>query len=168
MFLILGSLTANAQRGNNALEVGVEAGITAGEFADFRNSPGVYGKLLFGVGTSGQVTLATGYSSYTLKHSNRLYKEKAIIKPIMAGYRWHAHGFYVEPQLGYGFYDMITKVQSGGTTTKITDSEGAVTWALGGGFRINKLDLGVRYQQGSPGGSNVSLFAIHAGYQFSF
>ncbi len=168
MAIIFCSITVSAQKGNNGIAAGFEAGIPFGDFADFRKGPGIYGKALIGVGASGQVTLSAGYSSYNAKGSSREFKERTRIETVLAGYRFNTHGLYVEPQIGRGTYRLITKVQSGSTSTKTVDSKGSLTWALGGGLKVGRIDLGARYQHGAPAGSGVSLFGLHAGYQLPF
>lgn len=165
---VFSSFMVNAQKGNHAVQAGIEGGIPYGAFGDFKNGPGLYGKVLYGVGTTGQLTLSTGYSTYHLRGSTRVHKERTVIKPLLAGYRYNWHGLYVEPQIGTGTYNLITTMQSGSLTTKTTDSKGGFTWALGGGISIRNIDLGVRYQQGYPSGDGVGLFVLHAGYQINF
>lgn len=160
---------AHAQKGANGLQAGIEAGFPTGDFSDFKSAPGVYGKALYGIGRSGQATLSLGYSVHNSRSASEAYGEKTRIRPLLAGYRFNrTGGLYVEPQAGIGTYRLVTKTRTGNRTTQTVDSENSFTWALGGGMKINRIDLGARYQQGYPGGSGVGLFVIHAGYGINF
>ena len=131
--------TVQAQQGKNQIGIAAEAGLPIGEFADgFKTGIGGALKGLIGVGQSGQVTFTTGYMSFKHKDDDNI---KATIIPLLAGYRHNfAGGIYVEPQLGYGIYG--SKVEILGDD--VTDSEGALTYAVGIGFAASGFDAGVR------------------------
>lgn len=160
------SATAFAQKGNNQVGGGVEVSFPTGDFGDaFKAGPGLYVKGLYGIGTAGQVTFTTGYSAFKLKGSDDDYKIIARIIPLLAGYRHHFNGFFAEPQLGYGIYGFKVK---GDEVDTESDSEGAFTWALTGGYIFNKqIEVSVRFQSAHKDGGSQSLFGLRVGYNFS-
>lgn len=156
---------AIAQSGNNQLGIGVDVNIPLGDFGDvMKTGFGGTAKFLYGIGTSGQLTLTSGYTVFKPKEELNGYDISTSIIPILAGYRHNFSGFYVEPQVGYGIYG--SKVTYLGNEE--TDSQGAFTWAAGLGYAMAKgLDLGVRYQSASKDGENTDLFGISARWNFS-
>ncbi len=167
--VMLCSIIATAQKGVNYLGFGAELGLPVGGFggsADeggFKAGFGGYVKGLFGVSKSGQVTVTTGYSSFTAKGSSTTEKASINIIPIFMGYRHSFNGFYLEPQAGIGIYGV--KVTFGGES--FSSSENKFTWAIGGGYAKNSIDLGIRYQSGLLKDSeDINLVAIRFGYNF--
>lgn len=157
--------TVNAQSGNNQIGVGLDIGLPIGDFGDAANV-GFGGTIkgLLGVGTAGQVTLGTGYTSFKAKGSTSTDKAHLSIIPILLGYRQNFSGFYIEPQAGYGIYGVKEKVSG----VSVSNSEGAFTWAAGVGYAMAQgLDLGVRYQGATKDGDNTSLIGFHARWNFS-
>lgn len=169
VILVLASVfalsAANAQTGKNQLSIGAEVNLPMGDFGDaFNTGFGGSLKYLHGVGSAGQVTLTTGYSTFKMKGSTDDESVKASIIPILVGYRHNFSGVYVEPQLGYGIYGY--KEKFGGESS--SDSQGAFTWAIGAGYAMEQgLDLGVRYQSASKDGSTTSLIGFRVAYNFS-
>jgi len=162
------SSAAYSQKGNNQIGVGVDAGLPLGDFGDFASfGIGGYVKGLYGIGEAGQITLTTGYTSYSAKKAVKdayaADKVTSSIIPVLAGYRHNFSGFYVEPQVGYGSY--ASKIKGGPLDG--SGSSGAFTYALGVGFAKSGFDGGVRYQGASKDGSTTSLVGIHVGYNFS-
>lgn len=157
-------LVSYGQQGTTKIGIGAEAGIPTGDFDAFKTGFGGYAKGLFGIGTAGQITFTSGYTSYKAEGSTSSDKITYGIIPILAGYRHNFSGFYVEPQVGYGIYS--TKIDVAGVSA--SSSDGAFTWAAGIGYVINdKFDLGARYQSGHKDGSSTALIGIHLGYNFS-
>ncbi|MGN6293851.1 MAG: outer membrane beta-barrel protein [Chitinophagaceae bacterium] len=161
------SLTASAQKGNNQIGVGVDLGLPTSDFGDAAKFGfGGYLKGLYGIGSAGQITLTSGYTTYSAKDEvlgGGIDKMKFGIIPILAGYRHNFDGFYAEPQLGYSIFR--TKVESGGMSG--SDSQGMFTWAVGLGYAMSGFDAGVRYQSGSKDGTTIAVVGIHIGYNFS-
>lgn len=162
------STAAYSQQGNNQIGVGVDLGLPMGNFGDFSSfGYGGYVKGLYGVGTAGQITLTTGYTSFPAKSAVKdalgLDKYSMSIIPFLLGYRQNFSGFYAEPQVGYGSYGAHAK--GGGATANA--STGEFTYAIGVGYAKSGFDGGVRYQGASKSGENTSLIGIHIGYNFS-
>jgi predicted porin len=155
---VVSFIGANAQKGNNQVGVAFDLGIPTGDFGDaFKTGFGGQLRGLLGVGTAGQVSLTTGWSTFKEKESSG-YNSKMNIIPVLLGYRHNFNGLYVEPQAGYGSY--------AGKSDLGDNSEGAFTWAVGLGYAKSGLDIGARYQSGQKDGS-ISLVGIHLGYNFT-
>ena len=146
-----------AQKGHNQIGLAFEVGIPTGDFGTYSKT-GFGGSVrgLYGVGTAGQVTFTTGYTSFKAKSIDA----HSTIIPLLVGYRHNFSGFFVEPQIGYGIYG--AKV-SGGSSS----SGGAFTWAVGVGYAMNGFEGGVRYQSATKDGSTLSVVGIHVGYNFT-
>lgn len=162
------SLAGYSQTGKNEIGVGVDLGIPNGDFGDyFKLGFGGYLKGLYGVGSAGQITFTTGYTTFSAKDEYvtalSADKIKASIIPLLAGYRHNFSGFYAEPQVGYGIYG--SKVTAAGQ--KASDSEGAFTWAVGLGYAMSGFDIGARYQSASKNSQTTSVIGIRVGYNFS-
>jgi hypothetical protein len=162
------SLASHAQKGNNQIGVAFEAGIPTGDFGDASNVGfGGSVKGLYGVGTGGQISLTSGYTSFSTKDKFLESGEKASlgIIPILAGYRHNFSGFFIEPQVGVGIYS----AHDSGNGVEFNESKSAFTWAIGAGYQINKVELGVRYQSGKVNEweSSLGLVGLHLGYNFS-
>ena len=166
---VLISAAGYAQKGNNAIGVAVDAAVPVGTLSD-ATSFGIGGtvKGLYGIGTAGQLTLTTGYSSFSAKKEVKealgASKVTQGVIPILAGYRHNFNGFFAEPQIGYGIY--TSKIKGG--LFESDGSEGAFTWAIGGGYVFNKkFEAGVRYQSGTSDGESSGFIGIRVGYNFS-
>jgi len=88
--------------------------------------------------------------------------------PFLAGYRHHFGNLFAEPQIGYGIFK--AKIKGGDDDFEIDgkDSEGAFTWAIGGGYIFNeKIEAGIRYQNANKNDSGLGAFVLRVGYKFS-
>jgi hypothetical protein len=160
------SLLSHAQSGNNQIGIAFEAGLPTSTFGDgFKTGFGGSVKGMFGIGTAGQVTLTSGYTSFKAKGDMGSGVDvTASIIPILVGYRHNLSGFYVEPQVGMGIYG--SKISGTGSFDG-SSSTSAFTWAAGIGYVVSGFDLGVRYQSASKDGETTSLVGLHVGYNFS-
>jgi len=161
------SATGFAQKGNNRVGVGADVSFPTGDFGEaFNAGVGIYAKGMYGIGTAGQITFTTGFSSFKMEGSSDDFKMTMRVIPLLAGYRHYFNGFFAEPQLGYGIYGARIKTDIEGLEG--SDSEGAFTWALGAGYIFNdQIEVSARYQSGSRDGSSISLFGLRVGYNFS-
>ena len=162
------SVLAFSKKGTNQLGIVAGVGIpTSGFGGGLGGGRGGHSKGLLGVGTAGQLTFTTGYCTFGMKDDVEealgVDKASSSIIPLLFGYRHNFSGFYAEPQVGYGIYG--AKVKLGGVSE--SDSEGALTWAVGFGFAKNGFDAGVRYQIGHKDGESTAIVGIHIGYNFS-
>lgn len=160
-FIIVASIAANAQSGTIKIGIGAEAGIPVGDAKDaLKTGFGGSAKALFGIGNAGQVTFTTGYSAFKGKNLEEGYKATLSVIPLLAGYRQNFSGFYVEPQAGVGIIG--EKDEYGGQSE--TGSTTKFTWAVGAGYVISNVDIGVRYQRSEADGGNFSLVGIKVAY----
>jgi len=163
------SVTSYAQKGTNQIGVGGDVGIPIGDFGDaFKTGFGGYAKGLFGIGEAGQITFTTGYSAFKAKNLGSDESVTASIIPLLLGYRHNFNGFYAEPQVGYNIFGAKAKYLG----QSESDSQGGFGYAIGIGYVVSNVDLGVRYQGGKPGGDNQdgsywSFIGIHVGYNFT-
>jgi len=157
------SCSTIAQKGNNQLGIGAEMAMPFGQFDnDFNTGFGGYLKGLFGIGKISQLTLTTGYSRHKAKGQLSWFHVSSHIIPFLAGYRISTKGFFVEPQLGYGLYYAEIKDYN------MSETDGAFTYAIGAGYVFHGLEAGVKYRGGKSGSDDVSVFAVHLGYNISF
>jgi hypothetical protein len=149
-----------AQTGKNQIGIGAEAGLPTGEGGGF--AFGGSAKYLHGVGNAGQLTLTAG--ALFDSDSEEEFKVTGTQIPVLAGYRHHFNGLYVEPQVGY----MITQATVKANGQKIfSGSDGAFAYGIGGGYAFaNGLDLGVSYRNGAKSGYN-GMIVFRAGFNFS-
>jgi hypothetical protein len=166
--MIVFAATGFAQKGNNQVSAAAEVALHTGDAADVNKiGIGATVKGLYGIGEAGQVTFTTGLLTSGAKNEYKEYlgasKITSTMIPLLAGYRHHFNGFFAEPQIGYGIYGV--KVKGGSYASK--DSEGAFTWAIGGGYIFDQFEAGIRYQSMSKGGSSSGFFGVRLGYLFS-
>lgn len=163
---ILISAGSNAQQGKTSIGVGADLSLPTGDFGDYaRTGTGGYVKGIFGVGTAGQVTITTGYSSFKGAGNDPDFKSTESAIPLLIGYRHNFNGFFVEPQIGYGVYNYKENSFEFGY---YTETDGAFTWAAGAGYVFNNgIEVSARYQSGGKEGWNVSMFGLRLGYNFS-
>lgn len=164
LFLVLFvtlAFAGQAQTGHNQISIGPEVDIPVGSFGDiYKTGFGGTIKGLWGVGTAGQVTLMSGYSTFKGKNQGSGGFDYSGMKfgiiPILVGYRQNFNGLYVEPQLGEAIYT----TKSGG----FKEHETRFTYGGGIGFSMNALDLGARIQSHE----GATLVAIRLAYAFGF
>jgi len=163
--LFIVAISVNAQKGNNQIGIAAQMGLPTGHFeSNFKTGYGGSLKGLWGIGKTGQLTFTTGYTSF--KSKGDLYHNfgASSIIPFLAGYRLQKNNFYVEPQVGYGLYILKIKVFG----QKMSESDGAFTYAIGIGYAKNGFDLGVRYQGANKGSNDITIVGIRLGYNISF
>jgi hypothetical protein len=155
------SLIGFAQQGKNQLSFGPEINIPAGNFADaYKMGFGGTIKGLYGIGSSGQLTLMLGYSSFKGKSGSSggySYSDQTLnIIPYLLGYRQNLKSIYIEPEVGFATY--ATKISS------FKETETRLTYALALGYALQHFDLGLRYQSHV----GMSLLAVRLAYVLAF
>jgi Outer membrane protein beta-barrel domain len=158
-----------AQTGKNQLGVGAEAALPTGDLKDVSKAGiGITLKGMYGIGSAGKVTLTSGLISFSAKDELKdllgASKITNTFIPVLAGYRHHFGGFFVEPQVGYGIF--AGKIKGGEFAE--SSSEGAFTWAAGVGYVFNSIELGARYQSSHKDGESNALLGVRIAYNFSF
>lgn len=160
------SLTTFAQKGNNQISIGLDAGLPIGDFSEGYNFGfGATFKGLYGIGSAGQLELTTGYLHFPLEGSTSSASGSTAIIPIFAGYRHHLNSFYLEPQVGVSILRSSIDIEGLGSEST---SETALGWAVGVGYLFNNFDLSARYQSASKDGNSIGFFAMRIGYNFSW
>lgn len=158
-----------AQTGNNQVIPAAEIALPTGDASDVQSiGLGVTVKGLYGVGEAGQITFTTGLmvagGKKDFKEALGADKITSTMIPLLAGYRHNFDKIYAEPQIGYGIYS--AKIKGGDYDAK--DSQGAFTWAIGGGYKFNdKIEAGLRYQSMHKDGGSSGFFGVRVGYMFS-
>ena len=154
-----------AQKGNNQIGLGSDVTFPTGDFGYyFKTGFGGYAKAMLGVGTAGQVTFTTGYTSNKGIGAEEDWNATMGILPLLVGYRHYIKNFFVEPQAGYGVY--VGKFTEDGEF--FTESAGAFTFAASAGITFtNRVEVSARYQTGGKEGTNFGLFGLRLGYNFN-
>lgn len=162
----LTSFAVFAQQGNNQIGAGLELGLPLGDFGE-GSEMGIGGSLkgLYGIGQAGQVGLTLGYISFGMKESTSSASGSSGIIPIMATYRHHFNGFYLEPQAGLSLHKAKVNIDGMGS---VSSSSSAFGYAIGAGYLIGDVDISARYQGASKDGGSMSFIGIRLGYNFSF
>ena len=159
-------IVGQAQISRTQIGVAADIGLPTGGFDnDFNTGYGGSLKGLWRAGKSGQVTFTTGYTYYESKGELSNYHGSSGIIPFLAGYRLIKGGLYAEPQIGYGLYRLTIKDYGG---TRLSETDGAFTYAIGVGFATHGIDIGLRYQGAKKGSDDITVIVIHVGYIISF
>jgi hypothetical protein len=167
--IVIITLTTHAQKGNNSIVFGAEAGIPLGEFGDICTAGfGGFAKGLLGVGKAGQVSITSGYTIFNVKSDLRqmlgVDKSSIRILPILFGYRHNMKGLYMEPQIGLGIFSAKASVGN----VSATNSENVFSWGFGAGYAVpNGVDFGVNFCGGAKDGSTDSWISFRLGYNIS-
>lgn len=165
LFFVFCFRTGIAQVGNNQIGLGAELGIPVGDLGrSTRPAPGASLKALYGVGMHGQAGVTAGYYRFGARKDMPIRTSSRVI-PILATYRQHLDGLYLEPQLGVS---MIRSEVDGAEIGSHTSSSTAVGWAVGAGYLIGGLDLSLRYQSASREGGSRGFVGLRAGYNLGF
>jgi hypothetical protein len=140
LFLLLNCISVNAQKGRNQFNIAAEVSVPV-----YQNDRGwgVFGKGMYGVGHSAQLTLMAGVSTFKSKNSIEQNRNTIRMIPVLVGYKRNIKKVYIEPQAGYG--ELGGKVNIGGDYSR--PSVGAFFWAVGAGYDHKKIIAGIRFQQ---------------------
>ena len=158
---IIVSLATHAQSGTTKIEIGPELSIPVGNAKDvLKMGFGGSAKALFGICNAGQISLTSGYITFKGKDLYSGEKASLSVIPLMAGYRQNFSGFYVEPQAGAGL--ILIKDENGDESEKSSSTR--FTWAIGAGYIISNVDVGVHYQRSEANGGNLSYVGIKIAY----
>ena len=160
LFLVT-TVAAFAQKGDIGISVGVEGALPVGDWSD-GYSIGVGGSLkgLYGISDAGQVTLTVGYDRFGVKD----FDGSLSLVPVLAGYRHTFSSLYVEPQIGISAQkSKIEMGEFGDVSASTTD----FSFAIGAGYLVGPMDLGLRYQNISASGGSLGFLALRVAYNFS-
>ena len=165
------AFSAHAQKGQITVSPGLEVGLPIGDFGESANLGfGVTAKGLYGISDIGDVTLTLGFLTFGAKgvDGEDGVKASTSLIPIMPGYRHKfSEQFYGEGQLGLTTVRSKVSVSGvsgfGGFSASTTN----LGYAVGLGYLIGKIDLGLRYQGVSASGGSLSLIGLRAAYNIA-
>jgi len=143
---------------SNQLSFGVDLGLPMGDFGDVASlmvGPSVGFELP--IGDNLGVTAQVGYDIVMLKDDAKDFFDKYSIIPLQAGLKYYftesQNGVYGHAQLGFHSVSVTTADIDLGPFGKIegvSDTQTNFSWAIGAGYQMEKLDIGVRYNSISP------------------
>lgn len=149
-------LTATAQNNESGINIGYEASLPIGDFANTHKFGNGFSILkAFGISDRSAITLHASYMNFFNKEE---VLSAAPIKmiPIRAGYRYYFEGgFYLEPKLGYSF------------NNSAEENEGNLIISPSIGIIPNgKFDLTLSYQNTKFKSNNISFLTLRLAYTF--
>lgn len=140
---------------NNQLSFGVDLGFPQGDFGkEFSMAVGPTGGFELPVGGHIGITAQVGYDILLLKDDIKEVLEGATLIPMQAGLKYYFQesqaGFYAHGQVGVHMFSEKFKENDAFGLEAETESNTNFSWAIGLGYQLQKLDLGVRYNSISP------------------
>jgi hypothetical protein len=170
-FILIANNT-KAQKGSNLISMGIETGIPV-----WRDDAGIGGSIkgLYGIGETGQITLSLHYYKlHTTAGSFDFGTQKTKLLPVLIGYRKNFNQFYLEPQIGYGLFE-VNRTEG---SNHRTSSRNAMFYAINSGWRFKVFDIGLRYQKVHKSGGNIyngdfpyyhfDYLGVYAAYSLKF
>jgi hypothetical protein len=136
------------------LSFGVDLGFPQGDFGkEFGMAVGPTVGFELPVGKLG-ITLQAGYDILMLKDEAKDFLDGASLIPVQAGLKYYFQesqkGVYAHGQLGmHSFSEKFKENDAFGIEAE-TESSTNFSWAIGVGYQLAKLDIGVRYNSISP------------------
>lgn len=161
---------ANAQKGTNGIQVGARVAVPTEKLSKVANT-GVGGtvKGYYGIGsksTPHQVTLEAGYNRFGLKDLPSGVSGYYSAIPLYTGYRYLFGKVILDTQVGFSINRAGGKNVAG---EKFSDGETAFGWAIGAGYLIKQIELGVKYQSshGDDAIYSLKFVGLRVGYNFA-
>lgn len=158
------ALAGGVMAQSNQISLGADVALPMGDFGDVYSlgiGPAVGFELP--VGDNLGVTLQVSYMFLTVKDDFSDFIDKSSMLPVQAGLKYYfqdqQEGFYGHAQLGIHSSSATTAEYTipgiPGLTPDIvvpseTESSSNFSWAIGAGYQLEKLDIGVRYNSISP------------------
>lgn len=107
------------------------------------------------VGSKLGVTLQAGYTFLMLKEDAKDVLDGASLIPVQAGLKYYftesQKGLYVHGQLGiHAFTEKFKALPAPFNTEAETESSTNFSWAIGAGYQLDRIDIGVRFNSISP------------------
>lgn len=163
------SFYAAAQTGYNEAQIAAQLSFPVGDLAQIaKRGHGFSAKGLWGIGKANQqLTTEVGYSYFNIKDTWLTEDVGAYYGGFVlyGGYRYRFNNIFIEPQAGVAFYkiDAFSSVNVQG----IQESDRYFDWAIGAGYNLGHIDVGLRYQNASVKNSNdISFIGLRLGYKF--
>ncbi len=152
-----GSIGLHAQ--TNQLSLGVDLGLPMDPLSkEYTFIPGVSAGFELPLGTNMGLTLQAGYLIPQAKSDFTDVLSSASIIPVQAGLKYYfqeqQNGFYGHAQVGiHAFSESFKAIDVAGihVADAETRSETNLSWAIGAGYQLDKLDIGLRFNMIIPG-----------------
>lgn len=167
---LLAFIGVNAQKGTNGIQVGARAVFPTEKLNKIANT-GFGGSLkgFYGIGSKSsphQVTLEAGYNRFGLKDLPSGASGSYSAIPLYTGYRYLLGNVVIDTQAGFSI-NRISGTSSAGV--KANGSQTAFGWAVGAGYLIKKVELGVKYHSSDLNDDvyDIKFFALRVGYNFA-
>ncbi len=164
---------------SNQLSFGLDLGLPLGDFGEVASlivGPSVGFELP--VGDNLGITAQLGYQIVSLKDDNPFIKSWTML-PIQAGLKYYfmdqQEGFYGHGQFGVHTTTVKTEeINIGGLVFPSTSNSNTnLSWGIGAGYQLEKLDIGLRYNSIMPdsdapdGASSSSYIGLRIAYILS-
>ena len=152
---------------NNQVSLGVDLGFPQGDFGkEFSMAVGPTAGFELPIGDHIGITAQASYCIMLLKDDIKEVLDGASLIPLQAGLKYYFQesqsGFYAHGQLGVHMFAEKFKENDAFGLEAETESNTNFSWAIGAGYQLKKLDLGVRYNSISPseeeGGEEAEAF----------
>jgi len=156
---VAGAATVNAQ--SPQVSLGVDLALPLGDFGEaYSLGVGPAAGFEFPVGDNIGLTAQLSYQFLTVDSELKDLVKSSSMLPAQVGVKYYfmdqQEGFYGHAQLGIHSNSVTTEDQEFtflGQTTTIegeTTSSTNFSWAIGAGYQLEKLDIGLRYNSISP------------------
>lgn len=175
---VAGAATVNAQ--SPQVSLGVDLALPLGDFGEaYSLGVGPAAGFEFPVGDNIGLTAQLSYQFLTVDSELKDLVKSSSMLPAQVGVKYYfmdqQEGFYGHAQLGIHSNSVTTEDQEFtflGQTTTIegeTTSSTNFSWAIGAGYQLEKLDIGLRYNSISPdsdieGASASSYIGLRVAY----
>jgi len=160
------SVTVNAQKGNNAIQVSGQLALPVSSLSDIAKTGfGGAVKGIYGFSENNQqFTLEAGYNRFSVKELPMEIDANYSVISILPGYRHTFGNFVLEPQVGFASNRVGVSYEG----ESATETKTSFAWAAGVSYLFNKVELGIKYQTSELSDSdNISFIGIRLGYNFS-
>ena len=162
------SVAANAQKYKQQLQVGGSLNIPTINLSNITNlGYGGYAKGMFGFSRyNQQITLEAGYNTFPVdKDLTGGFRSHYSMLPVYLGYRYlFPIGITLESQAGISF----NKLKVGSGSAFVADKTTSFALALGAGYQLRNIELGIKYQLTNVKNSDddITFFTVRLGYNF--
>lgn len=163
-------VNVKAQKGANGIQIGARAAFPTEKLNKIANTGfGATVKGIYGIGNNNsphQVTLEAGYNRFGLKDLPSDASGHYAAIPIYTGYRYTLGKIIVDTQAGISINRVAGSSAAG---VKANGSQTAFGWAVGAGYLLNNIELGLKYQSSDLKDElyDIKFFALRVGYNFA-
>lgn len=165
--LVVLTISAYAQKGNNVLQVSGQVNFPLSDLADAtKTGYGFAAKGMYGIGMKkDHVTLEAGYNRFQVDVLPGGIDGYYSVVPVYTGYRYTYGSFNFEPQAGIAFNKIAGS--AGGQTAG--DTKTSFAWATAVSYSLKSMELGLRYQSSEINDSkeNLTFVGIRIAYNFT-